>query len=342
MRLKLKNKGYTLVEVMVAMLIATVLLLSVVRIFSRIGETFELNAEAVQLMETTRVALRFVKSDLIQAGYMGCLKTDVKNDTLLETSLVPAMNAQFSSPKGIWGVDGGGSSPDSVSMFYQQDLDIRVLLRDIPGVVTGNPSIIVDAVNVFDDAGDPVINEGDWLTLSNCVEGTAFILTNTPAELDELTLQIIDDASSAYGKVSALEFSTGITYNGFLNETTDPIIHKSYGFSAWEGGAATVNRMVSVTYLVGPSIIDGGDTNSLYRIENGESPSKSNEIVRLVEDFQVTYGIDNDEDGVVDTFVDSFDETTQKAVVVRLVMESSDGKRTETLENSIKLRNKGL
>lgn len=339
-----KNQGFTLVEVLVAMLIATTLMLAVVRLFTRIGETFDMNAEAMQLMESTRVALRFVKSDLTQAGYMGCLQTDVDiTSKPLDKRIGTTTNRRPNSYWGVSGVD-GGANPDTLSLFYMQDLDIRLLLTDATGSLTGTPSFIVDSYNVFDASGNAVIDAGDWLVVGDCAKATSFILTNSPQEIGAGGVGLGADAVLGNGNVSVLQFTTGLSFGGFFNqESQRSVVEGKYTPSAG-GGAAMIGRYVDVTYLVGPSVIDSGATQSLFRLVNGEAPSTTNEIVRLVTDFQITYGIDTDDDGVADRTLNALagETVNNKPVQVQVAITLDAENSSQELVNIVNIRNKGL
>jgi type IV pilus assembly protein PilW len=337
-----KIKGYSLVEVLVAMLIATTLMLAVVRLFTKVGETFEMNAEALQLMETTRVALKFVKSDLTQAGYMGCVQTDVElKGQQLEKLIGSIISLE---PDNYWGVAGtdGGSGPDSLSLFYMQDLDIRVLTNDVIGQFLPRPGLLVDAYNVFDTSGKPVISEGDWLVVSNCEEATSFILTNTPTIVSSSFYGFggIEDGITE-NTLTSLEYQNGISFDGYLNQEMMP--SGSYNTSA-SGGATFVGRYFDVRYVVDDSVIDGGDTDSLFRLVNGEPPSETNEIVRFVEDFQVQFGVDTDSDGIADQFIQNIAQADEnnKSVQVQISIKIAGQSRAQELVNMVKIRNKGL
>lgn len=328
-------------EILIAMVISSIILLAIVRLFSRVGEMFDDNAASMQLMETTRIAMKFIRGDLVQAGYLGCILTDMNRTADMNQVTPTITNTDINDNMlGIWGTD--GSTTDTLSLFYQQDLDIRVLHNDVSAEFTSTPSVMVDAANVFDASGNPVIDQGDWLVASNCVAATVFVLTNTPQELSEGAFPKISPSGiTANGTVSALQYGLGVTYDGYGNESNDALRRGSWGFLA-SGGAAMISRFVKVTYVVDDSEIDGGETKSLYRLVNGATPSKNNEMIRLVEDFQVEYGIDEDLDGVVDKFDSDFNSATEKIVMVKVSVKISDGTRIEELENVIKLRNKGL
>jgi len=344
------NKGFTLVEILVATLISITLLLAVLRLFSRMGETFEMNSDSMQLMETTRVALKFVKNDLTQAGYMGCVQTDVDPRAVSPEVLVQSVLNR--NPRSYWGVSGqdGGSNPDTLSMFYMQDLDIRVLTHDTNGTKTGTgiSSFIVDAFNVFDASGNAKISEGDWLVVSNCAEASSFILTNNPTALaPTIAMGFGADAVIANGQVSALQYTQGVDNDGdgFLNQNSYSVLRTDKSYNSHAGGGATmVGRYFDITYQVAGSMIDGGATQSLFRLVNGEAPSKTNEIVRMVKDFQVTYGVDSDGDGVANQVINNLTGVSNinKPVQVRVAVTIAGDLSSQELVNIVKIRNKGL
>ena len=339
----LKPKGFSLVEVLVAMLVSSIILLAIVRLFGRLGDMYDENSASMQLMETTRIAMKFIRGDLVQTGYLGCIMTDIEDVAELEASLSATLLGSNidNNMLGIWGTDGGGNNPDVLSVFYQQDLDIRVLYTDTTPSFTPNPSFMVDSSNVFNDNGDPLIVTGDWLVASNCYNSTVFMLTNTPTAISEATYPNIKTGITAEGSLSLLEYSSSVNIDGYSNRNDESIKKANLGLNAG-GGAAMISRFLQVTYSLGPSEIDGGETQSLYRLVNGEARSEDNEMIRLVEDFQVEYGVDEDFDGVVDRFVSTFNSQSDRIVMVKVLVEISDGTRTEDLENVVKLRNKGL
>ncbi len=338
-----KEKGFTLIEILVGVVIASILMLAVIRLFARVGETYELNTEALRVMETARTAINFIKEDLTQAGYLGCVMTDItdikgtekENEDLRDTRTEPHISGGTEDfVTAVYGTE-GGADPDSLSLFYQEDLDIRVL--DFEGgseIVT--PGVIVEAMNVYDSSGSAVISAGDWLTISDCAKGHAFILTANP------TKQTITSSSRYYGftadnEVAILLHDT-TSFSGYSNSKTD---FTFFGYDP-AGGAGMVNRFYHITYQVADSQIDGGVTKSLFRLVNGESVSKSNEVVRFVDDFQLEFGEDDDFDGVVDKFVDASSSLGNDVVAVRVTLEISSGTQTEKIENTFKIRNRGM
>ncbi|GAA3941837.1 prepilin-type N-terminal cleavage/methylation domain-containing protein [Litoribacillus peritrichatus] len=338
-----KDQGFTLIEILVAMVIASILMLAVIRLFTRVGETYELNADALKVMETARTAMNFIKEDLTQAGYLGCVMTDItdikstvkENEDLRDVRTEPHITGGAENfVTAVYGSE-GGSNPDSLSLFYQEDLDIRVL--DFQGgSEIATAGVIVEAMNVYDSAGNSVISVGDWLTISDCAKGHAFILTANP------TKQAITSGSRYYGFTAddeiAILLHDTTAFSGYSNSQTT---FTNFGFDP-AGGAGMVNRFHHITYVVADSEIDGGATKSLFRLENGDAVSKSNEVVRFVQDFQLEFGEDTNFDGVVDNFVDATSDMGNDIVAVKVALEISSGTQTEKIENIFKVRNRGM
>ncbi|GLQ29907.1 PilW family protein [Litoribrevibacter albus] len=347
-----KGKGFSLVELLVGLLLSSIFLLAVTRIFSESASSYRSNRDELTLMETSRFALQDITKDLKRAGYLGCVPTglyedeDDNSERVIvnlrgpgNASLYGSGGMQFSYA--VYGVDGSGDKPDVLNVVYSQDLDIRVLdfkgqhdLADAYG-----KDIIVDATNVLDSAGAPVIHEGDLLVLSDCATAHPFVLTANPAVVSLSTTSAYKE--SGITKVAALENSTS-TVDGFQN-IQKPSMFNDYA----SGGASSLGKLFHITYMVGKSKIDpDGDKNSLFRIVNGEAPSIHNELISAVKDFQIKYGVRDDaanaQDGLPDRFIDAngnFDNTPS-AVTIKITLDR--GSDEEMLETTINLRNRGL
>jgi len=153
------------------------------------------------------------------------------------------------------------------------------------------------------------------------------------------------DAVIANGQVAMLEYDQGVTIDGFLNQKSNQLIHTDSSYNAQaSGGAAMIGRYFDITYQVANSVIDSGATQSLFRLVNGEAPSETNEIVRMVKDFQVSYGVDSDKDGIANQVVENLAgvSANNRPVQVRVAITIAGDLNSQELVNIIKIRNKGL
>ncbi|WP_179061219.1 PilW family protein [Pseudomonas taiwanensis] len=67
-----RQAGLSLIELMVAILLSSLLLLGVVQIFSNSQASSRTNTEMARLQESSRVALEILKRDFRRLGYQGC------------------------------------------------------------------------------------------------------------------------------------------------------------------------------------------------------------------------------------------------------------------------------
>lgn len=67
-----KQQGLSLIELMVAILISSVLLLGVLELFSNTSATDKTNTALARVQESGRVALEVIGADARRAGYQGC------------------------------------------------------------------------------------------------------------------------------------------------------------------------------------------------------------------------------------------------------------------------------
>lgn len=74
--MKFQAKGFSLVELMVAMVISLILLIGALDLFQRTSQTDRTGTELARLQESGRVALEIFGADARRAGYQGCSSAD--------------------------------------------------------------------------------------------------------------------------------------------------------------------------------------------------------------------------------------------------------------------------
>jgi len=67
-----KQRGFSLIEIMIALTIALVLMAGVMGIMSSSKRTYSIQQDLARLQENARFAMEFITSDLRMAGYFGC------------------------------------------------------------------------------------------------------------------------------------------------------------------------------------------------------------------------------------------------------------------------------
>ena len=117
------QRGLTLVEVMIAMVIGLVLVGGVLQVFASSRQTYRVHDAVSRMQENGRMALEIIARDIRMADFWGCAAdvTNVVNN--LDTGGVGYID--FLSG-GIGGTEGAGNAPDTLSLLGGSDSGISL------------------------------------------------------------------------------------------------------------------------------------------------------------------------------------------------------------------------
>ena len=90
-----RQQGLSMIELMVALLIGTILTASVIQMFVGSRSTYAMQSALASMQENARFAIEFLSRDLRKAGYVGCSTNTTIANTLRDTSNSDALYAQF-------------------------------------------------------------------------------------------------------------------------------------------------------------------------------------------------------------------------------------------------------
>ena len=112
-----KQRGFTLVELLVALLIGLLLAAAIIVIYAGSQSTFRASQGVSRSQEATRFAVHFLKTDIRQAGFNGCSEGVSKRSTLNQLSA----NHLPSYETAIFGWDYAGTSTpgDTFDLNYE-------------------------------------------------------------------------------------------------------------------------------------------------------------------------------------------------------------------------------
>lgn len=154
-----RQAGFTLVELMVAMVLGLLVLISVVYVFagSRAAHRHQESYSAVQ--ETGRIALELMSRDLRMAGYNGCGSVGYLTHLSAVGSNPPLQGeATFSDDLTITGIDNPAGTPDVITLLTGSA--VETTLNSMP------------AANQFELTSAAALGNiapGDLLLISDCV-----------------------------------------------------------------------------------------------------------------------------------------------------------------------------
>lgn len=282
-----KEKGFSMIELMLAMTLSLILLAAVLSIFLGSRSSYETIDRLSRLQENGRFALDQIVADIRSAGYLGCASSAKYRLTTLNDSTDLAWN--FS--QAVTGFDAAGSSwsPTLDSAVDSPAAGSDVLALRVPDreavSVPLTKALSTPTSNLtISHLGSATLSPGDVVLLANCEA--------------EVALQI-----------------TG--YTSGSNISGDTVAHALGGATTTSPGNATADLgypfpahselvpVHTVIYYVRQSGSGAGSSCnsktacSLWRRKGVNAPE---ELVEGIDSMQVLYGVDTNYDGAIDAY----------------------------------------
>lgn len=280
-----KQKGLSLVELMVAMLLGLVLMAGVLQVFLASKRTYTYQTALSRVQENGRIAQEFFSRDIRMAGYTGCASGSygALTNTLNQSTL---LDYDFST--GVQGYDVGSSTPSALSAVLTPlaNTDVLVLRGPVGSgvkIVQNNSGAQLFAESTGDD-GKSGISVGDILMVSDCTKSRVFQATTVQPSGG--LLNISHAASSP--SVNAVTIPPGnaiVSWGGASGQESERF-----------GTDAEVIKISTIYYFIGSGA--SGQPALFQKIV----PGKSEEILEGVENMQILYGRDTNGDKVPDSY----------------------------------------
>jgi len=286
-QLRTKQKGMTLIEVMIAITISLILLAGVLQIFIGNKQTYLVQDAVARLQESGRFAVKFLTKDLRMAGFMGC--ASISSDI---------------TPTNMADVDGDGVA-DTVAGFAGDGLQ-GWESSDLPVAISDTQNLAVGTAVGTVLAGTDIISIKRASDTGVRLAGNT-VPTNANIQIDPTTgagmfspddILFISDCTHA--DIFAVNSVSGGT--GILTISHSTAVNTGNFISTYDTDAE-VMRMINTVYFVGNN--DKG-VPSLFRVDMGNAGAlTTQELVEGVEDMQISYGEDTDGDRTANLYRDA-------------------------------------
>lgn len=285
-----KSLGFSLVELMVAATIGLILLGGIGYVYLGSRQTFRTQDDFSRIQENVRYAMDQVGVDVRMAGYSGCL--NLSSIDPANPSAGPAIGVIANNPPTIGldqamrGYDGAAwAAPGTAPTNWISGTGVFVITRASEGGVNLTGNTTPTNANLQINGNPDNLVAGEALLVSNCVTADLFRATTV---------------SSGGGTVTIAHSNSSNTSN----------------FTVYKyGDEAEVFRMVSNTYFIGTN---PAGVPALYR---RPLDGNAEEMVDNVENIVMRFGIDTDNDFVVNSYVSASAVTDWRQVMtVRLSM----------------------
>ena len=276
-----RARGFTLVELMVAMTIGLIILAAVAQIFVTSRGTYTLEEGLARVQENGRFAINFVSEDIRMAGYTGCARL---SPSQIGNIVAPPADPTTFNPDGIRGhtyVGPGwapallGNFPSAGEVVAGTDVVIIQHASSLGTHLTNNPTPSNANVQILNVAQiTSQIAAGDILMVSDCKAADIFKATTV----------------SLGTPVTIAHSSAGNTSN-FLDHAF--------------GNDAELMKLVSRAYFIGTgvsTVTSASTAPALFRKELVAGIPQAQELVDGVEDMRVFYGEDTTADGAANIY----------------------------------------
>ena len=323
-----RQRGLTIVEIMVAMVLSLILMAGVIEVFMGSKNTYRVNEALGRLQEEGRMALEFMSRDVRMAGYSGCSRYGPVTNTLAD-----ATNIAYNFAVGASGYNNVGATPPAeltaINVAPKPDTDVIIVRRQ-----SDNPVRIVknnDAANMFtENLGE---DEGA------CADGSNRFSGICPGDI----LMVSDCRKSRVFQATTVGETGGGETSIKVNHDNRNTVTPGNADSSWGGNSAPEDEqfnddseLVKVSTYVYYVADNADGVPSLYR---KDGMATALELAQGVENLQVLYGVDTSPTDVnqsADTYVTAAAVTNWDNVVsvrLNLLMRTIDNNLAEAMQS---------
>lgn len=232
---KYSQRGLSLIELMVALLIGMILMAGFLQIFMSVRSTYATNEAASRLQENGRFALDFLSEHARLAGYRDPKHIDrpmpIAPPQGKGCSLPSGKQASFCSVnRGVIStVQIGAETGDRVSFQYQPPIDSSGNRTDCAGE---------KVPTAFED--EPIINTFTTVVSNNSSGLACQSITSSGTSLSTGWNELVDG-------IDAVQFQYGVSPNGFISQYVTADNVKNWGDVSALRIAVLANSISSVT-----------------------------------------------------------------------------------------------
>ena len=232
----LRPRGFSLIELMIAMVLGLILISGMISIFSALNRSSTLNRAIATAQQDARFALESMSSDIRMAGFQGCSALE---ESHLKINAVNAPIADFSqgiSESAIWlskVVSSTEWAPEIPwgSSFALPSVNSAVTGTTVLALQFGDPSAYSlnaqvgitnpardGLIQIAGQSADINISTGDLAIISDCQGGDLFHVTNVSSDADAGMVEISHTADSTTNSDASFSVAYGNT-DILLNQT---------------------------------------------------------------------------------------------------------------------------
>jgi type IV pilus assembly protein PilW len=357
-----KQRGLSLVELMVTMLLGLIIMAGVIQIFISNKATYKVQEGLVQVQENMRFAFETMAHDIRMAGYLGCSRS-------VDTTMAIANPHNHFNPRfGIQGWEANATGPTTAAIPLDA-YAVSTAPTNGVGDTTVGTAVVASWHTLNTDSVVDGNNDRDTFRDANVVPGTD-ILRVWFADDRSIGIQSIQENSDSTkpqsvtleNAISGNQIQVGdilifndcsfadiaIACNISSDKQTIDLADCGGGLMQNDGSyrlasseiEGEVTKLKSSLYFIAKQADDPNNPPSLYRrvmARNGDADGTNGqsyiapevELIRGVENMQILYGIDSNGDGDANNYVTADDPALSSwnevvSVKISLLMSTPD------------------
>jgi type IV pilus assembly protein PilW len=295
----IRVRGFSLVELMVAVTLALIATAAVVSVFVGTRSAYQSTTGTAAVSDGGRFALDFIEGSVRGAGFMACGKSE-NQSTILNPGPSPlyynfaealgGFEATGTAPGGAYAISPASQDmpvvPDGTASDWAQDLDPALVTPPI--VIKGNDVLVVRST----------LQKTQPVYVTSIVDGAAQFTVNAKGGLAAKHIAVISDcAASLVIQISGVSPSGANAIISHYTNTGAPPGNSTSSFNplSFQLGSL-VTTVDTVVYYIGQGADGDGALFSydFYGNDTGTFTGKfvANELVPDIEAMQVLYGVD--------------------------------------------------
>mgnify|MGYP000521139313 CR=1 FL=1 len=319
--MKHNQKGMTLIEIMVSLLIGAFLIGGVIKIFTNTHQTYRVQENLSRIQESGRFAMEFMTRDIRMADFWGCVDVSQIENKLKPSAIFDLYASGIAGSDDDNGGNDGDADNDENANGIWDGTDI-ITLRGASAVGIGietQPTNNAAALKVKNNSG---LEVNDIVLISNCSAGDIFQLSNITANASAGFEDFIHN-TGGNSSIGDPDFPGNATAKLEAKKEVDATgpLDGLYGVDS------NIYKMQMINYRIGISV---SGAPALFRSINTGSFQT---LIEGVEDMQILYGEDTNADNSADYYVDANDVVSMENVIslrISLVIRSLEDNLTLT------------
>ncbi|MCL7945877.1 PilW family protein [Marinobacter sp. ATCH36] len=292
--LQSRQSGLSIIELMIALLLGSLLTVGLVQIFTSNSQAFRMSEAVARSQEYGRIASEMLSRETRGAGYYGCNSQNAVNNLDIspgddDWDLYNYTSGDAVSSDEAWRPAGTVNNTDFLHFSGMESSGIEITASQPPTAA----STKVSSRSGKGPASE--LQDDDIIAITDC-QGTDVVqISNIQGDGDDLEVTLVTNSGSG---------SPGNNFDSNVCSSTGNAGAGNNCLSNDYGIGAQILKPYKRTYFIGESTVRAGES-ALKMVEYVRDSQRTLEMVEGVIDMQVRYGFSSEPDQAVSKWEDA-------------------------------------